>query len=270
MQSLVSRFALLMGGAAGLFMVAAAPVSAQDALAVVNGTPITVKDLEIYARMRARVENRKPTLSAEQKDQYLQELINRELLYQDAKKKGYDDNPDVKAEIHNQVRNIMTHHDVQKLLEEHPPSDEQMQAVYQEQVVDQASKEYKARHILVDNAQEAREMIRKLRTGSDFAELAEANSDGPSANKGGDLGWFAPNQMVKPFADAVKALNKGEFTQKPVQTRFGWHVILLEDTREVEPPPFERVSDQIRTIVQNKIISDYLEKLKADAEVSIR
>ncbi|MDD3519580.1 MAG: peptidylprolyl isomerase, partial [Chromatiales bacterium] len=116
----------------------------------------------------------------------------------------------------------------------------------------------------------AKAAIEALNGGADFAELAKEKSTGPSAPKGGDLGWFVADSMVPPFAQALKALEVGKYTTAPVQTQFGWHVILLEETRPLEPPPFEAVKDQVRQQMLQKSLQDYLEGLKTEAKIELK
>ena len=128
--------------------------------------------------------------------------------------------------------------------------------------------EYKARHILVASKEDGEQIIKKLKGGAKFEDLAKAQStDTGSKNNGGELGWFTTSRMVKPFADAVLALKKGEITQEPVQTQFGWHVIQLEDTRDKTPPPFDQVKPQITNQVIRKKLQAYVEDLKKNAKI---
>jgi peptidyl-prolyl cis-trans isomerase C len=119
----------------------------------------------------------------------------------------------------------------------------------------------------VDAKESADAIITKLQAGGDFAKLATAESKDSSASNGGDLGWFSPQTMVKPFADAVAALEKGKFTQEPVQSEFGWHVILLEDVRSPEVPDFEQVKPQVEMFTQRKKLQAHLEELRKAATV---
>ena len=128
--------------------------------------------------------------------------------------------------------------------------------------------EYHARHILVANKEQAEQIIKKLKGGAKFEDLAKAQStDTGSKDNGGDLGWFTTSRMVKPFADAVKGLKKGEVTPEPVQTQYGWHVIQLEDTREAAPPPFEQVKPQLTDAVLRKELQAYVEDMKKQAKI---
>jgi peptidyl-prolyl cis-trans isomerase C len=127
--------------------------------------------------------------------------------------------------------------------------------------------EYHARHILVANKDQADDVLKKLKGGAKFEDLAKSQSIDGSKTNGGDLGWFTLARMVKPFGDAVKGLKKGEITQQPVQTQFGWHVIQLEDTRDVTPPPFEQVKAQLTNAWIRKKLQEYVAELKKNAKI---
>jgi len=129
-------------------------------------------------------------------------------------------------------------------------------------------KEYKARHILVETKEKAEAIIKELAAGGDFAKIATKESKDPGSGKnGGDLGWFSAQTMVKPFADAVAALQKGQTTQAPVQSEFGWHVIQLEDTRSPAAPAFDDVKQQVETLSQRKKLQAYLDELRKNAKI---
>ena len=148
-------------------------------------------------------------------------------------------------------------------------TDEALQAAYDEQIGSlPAKQEVRARHILVKEEAEALDIIKELDGGADFAELAKSKSTGPSGPKGGDLGYFGPGQMVPPFEAAAFALEKGDYTKKPVKTQFGWHVIQVEDKRDVAKPTLDQVKDQLRSfLAQQKfttLITDLREKAKVE------
>ena len=149
----------------------------------------------------------------------------------------------------------------------HPVSDDEVKAAYDAEVANMP-KEYKARHILVEKKETADEIIKQLQAGGDFAKIAKAQSKDPgSAPKGGDLGWFSAQTMVKPFGDALKTLEKGKMTTTPVQTEYGWHVIELEDLRAPEAPAFEDVKEQVKMFAQRKKLQAYLEELRKTAKI---
>jgi peptidyl-prolyl cis-trans isomerase C len=145
----------------------------------------------------------------------------------------------------------------------------QARAAYNEQIAKMAPEpEVRARHILVKSEAEAKELIKQLKGGADFFELAKKNSTGPSADSGGDLGYFARGQMVKPFEDAAFALKPGELSG-PVQTEFGWHVIKVEDKRNHPVPTFDEVKDQlIASLVQNQLKS-VVQGLRSKAKIEV-
>lgn len=129
--------------------------------------------------------------------------------------------------------------------------------------------EIRARHILVETEEEARAVIAELDGGADFAELAAERSTGPSGPNGGDLGYFTRGRMVPPFEEAAFALEPGGFTADPVETQFGWHVIKLEDRRPVQPPPFEQVEAQVRSVLLRERYFELLTTLRTEATVEI-
>ena len=137
-----------------------------------------------------------------------------------------------------------------------------MQALYDEQIQSAPGQEFKARHILLETQGEAIDVIAQLEGGADFAELAKEKSTGPSGPSGGDLGWFPPDRMVAEFSQAVQELKDGEFSKVPVQTQFGWHVILREESRESVPPPFDSVRDVLKQQVEGQKLQDFIEGLR--------
>ncbi len=239
--------------------------SGDEVLAVVNGRPITRALLEVYAAGR-----RSPTGEPLPEKRLLDELIAQELLVQQAEKAGLAQRPEVRRRLELQRRNLLAMTMLQEEIKRQPVTDEELRKLYDEMVAKQPRKEYKARHILVKDEKTARELIARLDKGADFAELARKHSIGPSGKQGGELGWFSPSQMVKPFADAVAALEKGAYTKAPVQTRFGWHVVQLEDVRELPAPEFEQVRDRLREALQRRRVQQYLERLVQEAKIERR
>lgn len=149
-------------------------------------------------------------------------------------------------------------------------TDERMQERYKTFLAKTPAKtENRARHILLKTEDEAKAVIQELDTGADFAELAKARSTGPSAAQGGDLGYFTADQMVPEFAAAAAAMEPGEHSAEPVKTQFGWHVIKLEDRREVAPPSFEEVASQLREEASRAAVEDVLKALREGAQIEI-
>jgi peptidyl-prolyl cis-trans isomerase C len=239
-----------------------------DVLVNVNGTPITEGVFKTYVTHRLGVwpgEN----FPEQQKQQLLDEVIHRELIYQQAQKSGFTKKPEIANLVYDQIRNLVTTKNIQQMLNDTPIKEEQLKEVYQQQVVNKQSKEYHARHILLDSQEEANAVVNELMKGSDFVTLAKSRSTGPSGKDGGDLGWFTLNQMVKPFSDAVEKLKPGSYTQRPVKTQFGWHIVKLENVRDVDPPPMDSMTRKLTEIIQNDIINAYIEQLRDDADIEI-
>jgi peptidyl-prolyl cis-trans isomerase C len=154
-------------------------------------------------------------------------------------------------------------------MEGNPPSETELQIAYEQNIERLSGVQYKARHILLDSEDGAAAVIEELGDGADFQELAVARSTGPSGPNGGDLGWFSAETMVPPFAQAVSSMEAGTFSETPVQTRFGWHVILLEDTVDQEPPGLDAVRADITSLVEQRKIEEFLGSLRDTAVVVV-
>ena len=149
-------------------------------------------------------------------------------------------------------------------------TDEEVKARYDKEVAaTPPEQEVSARHILVKTEEEAKALIAELDGGKDFAELAKEKSTGPSAGQGGDLGYFTKGRMVPEFEAVAFTLKPGEYTKTPVQTQFGWHVIKVEDAREVSPPPFEEVAEQVRAIVLRERYGELIKAARADVKIEV-
>jgi peptidyl-prolyl cis-trans isomerase C len=240
--------------------------SASPPVAVVNGTPISRADYDVY--VKSLLQGKPQTeLNAQQKAQVLDELITMQLVSAQGVKDGLEKDPDVAARLEVLRMRVLADAESQKYLKGKEPSDADLHAEYDTAIAAMDKTEYHARHILVDSKEKAEALIKKIKGGAKFEDVAKAESSDNSKTSGGDLGWFTLARMVKPFGDAVKGLKKGEMTQEPVQTQFGWHIIKLEDTREVAPPPFEQVKAQVTNGVIQKKLQAYVEELKKTAKI---
>jgi peptidyl-prolyl cis-trans isomerase C len=200
----------------------------------------------------------------------VEQLVMEELLVQEANKQKLVDSPEIKQQLAMVERSLLASTVVRRMLSESAPSEDAIKKEYETAVAAMKGKEYKAAHILVDAEDKAKEIIVELKKDSSkFAELAKAKSSDGSAANGGDLGWFTPSMMVPPFAQAVAKMEKGKFSEEPVQTPFGWHVILLEDIRDATPPSLDELKPQIQQMLQSKMLNDYLEKLKSGAKIEV-
>lgn len=235
-----------------------------DAVAVVNGQPISKAAFDVLSEEvnERRGENKIPD------DKILEELIKRELLSQDLMASGAIKNPKLAARIENAERMMLSQAAAESFIETTQVSDEEAKKEYDQEVGAMQNTEYRARHILVDSEAEAKDVIAKLGKGEKFEALAKKFSKDPgSKDKGGELGWFNPKQMVEPFSKAVMALNNGDTTQEPVQSQFGWHVINREESRDQPPAPFDAVKDQLKGMLQTKKLQDKIGQLQSKAKI---
>lgn len=244
---------------------ASAPaVSKEDAVASVNGVYIGKKTLETLEKEIAE----RSQGQSFPKEQLLEELIQRELLIQQALQKQLDKSPEVIERMATVKSSLLSQAALQDYLKANPVTDAEIKAEYDSKMA-AMGEEYKARHILVKTEDEAKKLIAELEKGGDFQALAKKHSIDPMGSEGGDLGWFTADRMVPPFSEAVAAMENGKFSKQPVQTQFGWHVILREESRPLTPPPFDAVKEQIRPMLQRQKAQTMLENLRKAAKVEV-
>lgn len=250
-------------GQKGATSTAEAP-TAENSVAVVNGRPISRNAVEILS---AELAQRRGD-SGISDEQIVEDLIKRELLRQEAEAQQLTKDPKYAARLENANRMMLSQIAAEHFINTAAISDEDLKKEYDQRVGSLKMTEYKARHILVDSEQAAKDVIKKLQKGEKFADLAKKVSKDPgSKGGGGDLGWFNPQQMVPPFANAVASLKNGELTPTPVQTQFGWHVILREDSRDQPPPAFDAVKDQLRSMMQTQRLQQHIGELRNKAKI---
>ena len=245
---------------------AAPAVKKEDAIANVNGTFIskaTLAELEKEIAEKAHGQTFP-------KQKLVEELVQRELLIQDAVKKQLDKSPEMQKQLEMARKSLLTQASLQDFVKKNPITDAEIKAEYDSKVGGANATEYKARHILVKTEEEAKKLIAALDKGGDFAKLANKNSlDAKESQNGGDLGWFSPGQMVAPFSEAVAKLEKGKYSKEPVKTQFGYHIILREDSRAQTPPPLDTVKDQLTPYLQRQKVQKMLDDLRKQAKVEI-
>jgi peptidyl-prolyl cis-trans isomerase C len=205
--------------------------------------------------------------SPELRNAVREELIRRELLVQEAKKAGLDKKSEVTAQVEIARQAVLIRSYVQQFVEKNPIKDEQLQGEYNKIKAQVGDTEYKSRHILVKEESEAQAIIGELKKGAKFEELAKKSTDPGSKDNGGDLGWSAPGSYVKEFTNALTVLKKGKFTETPVKSQFGYHVILLEDTRPMTFPSFEEIKPRLLQQAQQQQITQMVDGLRAKAKV---
>ncbi len=196
-----------------------------------------------------------------------EELVRREILSQEAQKKGLDK----KAEVQNQLdlarQSVLIGAYLNDYVRSHAISEDVIKKEYEGIKKALGDKEYKARHVLVENEADAKVIIEKLGKGEKFEDLAKQSKDPGSKDRGGDLGWSTPASYVKPFADALLKLEKGKYTTAPVKSDFGYHVILLEDTREIKAPTLDEVKPQLSQRLQQQMVDKHITELRGKAKV---
>jgi peptidyl-prolyl cis-trans isomerase C len=243
-------------------------VKKEDAIASVNGQYISKKTLEDLEKdLAQRSHGQAPAFP---KEKLVDELVQREILVQDAVQKKLDQSPEVIVQLDAARKAILTQASLQAYLKANPITDADIKKEYDSKVGGGSGTEYKASHILVKTEDEAKKLIAELDKGAKFATLANKHSlDAKESQNGGDLGWFSSTQMVQPFSEAVAKLEKGKYTKDPVKTQFGWHIILSEDTRKQTPPPLEAVKEQLTPMLQREKITTMVEGLRKQAKVEI-
>ena len=242
---------------------AAAP---KPPVATVNGKAISAEAFSVWAQAQA---SKKPEeLNADQRKQVLEGIENLYVSAQEAEKQNIAADPEVAARLELDRMNLLAASMFQKYIKEKTASDADLKAEYDRQIAGMPKAEYHASHILVKEEAQAKDIVSQLGKGAKFDALAKKYSIDPgSKDHGGDLNWFTPEKMVPQFSAAVAKLNKGEYTKEQVQTQFGWHVIRLDDTRPINPPPFESVKDRLGQFVQQRQVHDYIESLRKASKI---
>lgn len=226
----------------------------------------------MQSQLDREMEALKSLVAADKQDELrpkiLDRLIDQVVMYEAAKKDGVTKSAEFKQKMQDMERGVASTMLAEKVLAE-KITDESVKAHY-ESIKDKfAQNKVKARHILVEDAQTAEKLIKQLEAGADFSKLAQANSTGPSAGNGGDLGWFNAGEMVPEFSKAAFALKKGEFTKAPVETQFGFHVILVEDKNDGEVIPFEQVQQIVRQDLTKTSLEAFIDAERKKANIKL-
>ncbi len=241
-----------------------------EVVVIVNGSPVTKTMYAAFhqqwrqARQGAKGDTQKEQMAI------LNELVNAMLIVQDAEAQGFNKKPEVEVLLNLLRTRALAEMSVANFVQQQPISDDDLKKIYDTRYGSKQQQEFKAKHILLNSEEAANDVIKELGGGADFTELAKAQSTGPSASQGGDLGWFESTQMVKPFADAVIAMKNGEHSITPVKTQFGWHVILREDSRETSPPAFDDIKKTLLDGKRRELVMGYLTDLRSKADIQIK
>ena len=264
MQKLSTLAAALLMSALISAPALAAEKAKGGAFVTVNGTAISQNAADAFiAEQKSQGAQENPEL----KNAVREELIRRELLVQEAKKMGLDKKPAIAAQAELARQAIFIRSFIQEYVKSHPISEAQLKSDYETIKAQLGGTEYKTRHILVEKEDDAKAIIANLKKGAKFEELAKQSKDPGSKENGGDLGWSSAASYVKPFGDALAKLEKGKYTETPVKTDFGYHVILLEDSRPLTPPAFDAIKPQLAQRAQQQQIEKMVSDLRAKAKV---
>jgi peptidyl-prolyl cis-trans isomerase C len=242
------------------------PAFAEDkSAAMVNG--VSIPQSRVDMRVKIATSQGQPD-TPELRKAVLDDLVSMEVLAQEAKKKGLNKDPEVIQQTELADQSVLVSAFVQDYAKNHQISEDQLKQEYDKLKVNLGNKEYKASHILVDSEDEAIAIIKQLGKKGNFAKIAEAKSkDAGSAAKGGQLDWAVPSNFVPPFANALLSLKKGQYTKEPVKTQYGWHVIKLDDERNLKMPSFEELKPQIQQRLQQQSIQEYVADLRSKAKI---
>jgi peptidyl-prolyl cis-trans isomerase C len=237
-------------------------------LAVINGQNATNADFATFINSRISQNMSASNLNQQQLNALLGEYINRELVYQDAVAKGLDKNREIMTAMENQRHNIIAGYALRQVANT-PISDKALQDAYKN-LAAKPVKEYRVSHILLKTEADAQNVINSLKQGGDFAKLAKENSTDASAQNGGTLGWLAIDQIIPPVRDALNGLKTGSYSQTPVHSQYGWHVLKLEETRIVPPPSFEESKDRLTQQLRNESIAKYVNQLHQNGKIEVK
>ena len=259
----MNRTSRMLAPAAIALLVAAGAAHAQN-IATVNGIAIPMSRAD--AMVKEMVSQGRPD-SPQIRQDIKQELINREIMMQEASKLGIAGQPDVATQLEFARQNVLVRAYIQEYFKRNAITDAEVKGEYDKIKQELGEKEYRARHILVKTEDIAKGIIAKLKGNGKFEELAKASEDPGSKDKGGDLDWATPNTFVPEFSQAMLKLKKGEVTQTPVKSQFGFHVIKLEDTRDTQLPSMDEAKPRILEVLQRGRFEKMLADLRAKAKV---
>lgn len=231
----------------------------------VNGRAIPESVFRVYAL--ATLRKNADQLTPEERAALVDDLVGISVLVDQAQKEGLASSRSVAAQVELSRMQLVARAMANDYLAKNPVSDADLQKIYDENLPRLAPRQYKARHILLESEEEANAVLEQLRNGGDFVALATERADGPTGPNGGDLGWFTADSIVQPIANAIQTMEVGTYSAQPVRTEFGYHVLLLEDTREQEPPTLDSLRADLTSAAERQKIEDYINRLRQAADV---
>jgi peptidyl-prolyl cis-trans isomerase C len=254
----------LLAAVAAAFLCAAAPAMAQN-VAIVNGKPVPKARVDVLAAQLAKAGR---PVTAEMQGQLKDEVVAREVFMQEAQKRGLDATDDFKAQLELARQTLLIRELFADYQKNNPVSDEEIKSEYDKFAAANGGKEYHAHHILVEKEDEAKAIIASLKKGAKFEDIAKKQSKDPgSGANGGDLDWANASSYVPEFSSALVKLKKGQTTELPVKSQFGWHVIRLDDVRQAQLPKLEEVKPQIAQQLQQQKLAKFQEDLRGKAKI---
>ena len=249
---------------AALVALLAAPALAQN-IAVVNGKPVPSARLNA---LKQQIERSGRPVTDDMLGQLKEEIVAREIFMQEARKRGLDASEDYKNQLELARQTILIRELFADFQKKNAVTDAEIQAEYDKFVAANGGKEYRARHILVETEDQAKALIAEIKKGGKFEELAKKNSKDPgSGANGGDLDWAGASSYVAEFSDAMVKLGKGEMSEAPVKSQFGWHIIRVDDVRDAQLPKLDEVKPQISQQLQQQKMGQFQEDLRKKARV---
>jgi peptidyl-prolyl cis-trans isomerase C len=254
----------ILAAVAAATLAIALPAAAQN-VAIVNGKPVPKARVDMLASQLAKSGR---IMNNEMQGQLKDEVIAREIFMQEAQKRGLDASDDFKAQMELARQTILIRELFADYQKANPVTDADVKAEYDKFAAANSGKEYKARHILVEKEDEAKAIIASLKKGGKFEDIAKKQSKDPvSGANGGDLDWATAGNYVPEFSQAMVKLNKGQTTDAPVKSQFGWHIIRVDDVRDASLPAIDQVRAQITQSLQQQRLAKFQEDLRAKAKV---
>jgi peptidyl-prolyl cis-trans isomerase C len=235
-------------------------------VATVDGEPIPESVYRLYAM--ATLKKNADELTAEERRSVIDDLIGFKLLAAAAQERGLLGERAVAAQLELQRMQSIARTMAVRHLEENPATEAELQEVYEQNLPRLSAAQYKARHILVETREAAEAVIEELQEGKDFIALAQEHADGPTGPNGGDLGWMTVESMTELFGDAVQTIEVGAYSREPIQTDFGFHVVMVEETRAQEPPALDQLRAELTSAVDRMKLDRYIQQLREAAVVS--
>ena len=255
---------LLIAAVTAVTLGIALPAAAQN-VAIVNGKPVPKARVDA---LKSQIQKTGRPVTPEMDNMLKEEVIAREVFMQEASRRGLDASDDYKAQLELARQTILIRELFADYQKKNPVTDAEVQAEYDKFAAANGGKEFKARHILVEDEAAAKKIIADIKKGQKFEDIAKKQSkDTGSAANGGDLDWATPNSYVPEFSQAMLKLGKGQMTQEPVKSSFGWHVIRVEDIREAQLPKLEEVKPQISQQLQQQKLAQFQETLRKGAKI---